>query len=441
MKQWKKAVCAAMAVAMLAGCGAGAGTSAGGQQGGGSNSVVWWTWSTEATEAFAKQIEMAQTNNPDLKVDIQYTSNTDYWAKLPVAIAGGTGPDLYQMTRPSFEMYAASNQCMDLTEYVENSPVLKEYMESLDPALQETYKFNGKLMGIPITVESTSVAYNKTMFEEMGMQDLKEIEDSWTWEDFAKIAEQMTVKDENGETVQYGAYVAAERVPTWEIFWSRGCEMFDETGETCLLDDPEISDSLQVMVDIYQAGYSPSTEVVTGTSGDDMFISGKIAMIPAGIWKMPSYKNITTFEWDVVELPFDSVSGKRLSSSNVLGLIVNPNTKNPEATIALLEELVKPESQKVFADMGIYIPALESVRDSYFESDSMPDNIVALKNTLEYLHPNTLTQYIPYSQFATMYEEALRKAYNGEMTMQESMTALAAEVNAIMDENKATFNA
>lgn len=446
MKKFKMGLCATMAAVMLAGCGgAPASTSVSGNGASGENAtaaggnVTWWTWSTEATDAFAKQIEMATTNNPNLSVDIQYTANADYWTKLPVAIAGGTGPDLYQMTRPSFEMYAASNQCMDLTDIIANSPKLQEYMDALDPVLRETYQFNGKQMAIPITVECTAIAYNKTLFEEMGMQDLKEIEDTWTWEDLAEIAEQMTVKNDKGETEQYGFYVAADRIPTWEILWSHGCEMFDETGETCTLDDPEIAKSLQVLVDMYNDGVSPSTDVVTSTSGDDMFISGKIAMISAGIWKIPSFQNISGFEWDVVELPFDSTTGKRISSSNVLGLVINPNTKNLDATVALLEELVQPESQKVFADQHVYIPALESVRASYFEGD-MPENIQAYENALSYLHPNTLTQYIPYAQFTTEYTDAIRKAYNGEASMEDALATACSNINAVMNENKAQFN-
>lgn len=442
----------AMAMTLLAGCGSsqtGEGKPAGaensvaageaenstGQAGG---TVTWWTWSTEATEAFAKQIEFAEANNPNLQVDIQYTANADYMAKLPVAIAGGTGPDIYQMTRPSFELYAASGQAMDLTDTIENSPKLKAYMDSLSPELRETYQFEGKQMAIPFTIESTAIAYNKDLFEAAGLPDLKTIEDTWTWDDLHELAKQLTVKDENGDTVQYGFYCAVDRLPTWELIWSRGVEMFNEDGSVCMLDQPEVAESLTPLVEMYQEGLSPSIDVTTTTSGDDIFISGKIAMIPAGIWKVPSYNNITTFEWDVAEIPFDPVTGERVSSSNVLGLFINPNTKNYEGAIALLEELVQPDCQKILADTHTYIPALEEVRSGYFEGD-VPDNIEAYKNALDYIHPNTLTQYIPYAQFNQEVNDALKKAYNGEMTIEEAMKETNDKINGVMEENKAQF--
>ena len=69
--------------------------------------------------------------------------------------------------------------------------------------------------------------------------------------------------------------------------------MFNEDGSACILDQPEVAEALTPLVEMYQEGLSPSIDATTQTSGDDIFISGKIAMIPAGIWKVPSYNNIT----------------------------------------------------------------------------------------------------------------------------------------------------
>ena len=233
--------------------------------------------------------------------------------------------------------------------------------------------------------------------------------------------------------------MAADRIPVWEMIWSRGLEIFDETGETCLFDDPEIVNILQPLADMYQAGISPNVEVTTQSSGDDMFMSGKIAIVTAGVWKVPTYTNITTFDWDVVELPLDSVTGERKSSSNVLGLIINPNTKNLDATIALIEQLVQPDCQKIYADTNNAIPALESVRSNYFEKD-VPENIEAFANALSYVHPNVLSQYIPYQQFSELQNEFLKKGYSGEVTMEEMLKSLCAEINKVVAENVAQFN-
>lgn len=396
--------------------------------GGKSQTVSWWTWSTEATDAFAKQIAYAEEHDPSLNVDIQYTANADFMAKLPVAIAGGTGPDIYQMTRPSFELYAASGQAMDLTEAIAKTPKLQEYLNALSPEVREAYQFEGKQMAIPFTVESTAIAYNKDLFKKAGLPEPKDIEDTWTWDDLHEMAKKLTIKNEKGETTQYGIFAGTDRLPAWELIWSNGGELFSEDRNTATLDDPRVAEGLKPLVEMYQEGLSPSVDTATQTSGDDIFISGQIAMIPAGIWKLPSYSQITGFEWDVAELPKDSSTGKRVSSSNILGLFVNPNAKNKEGAIALLEQLVQPECQKILADTHTYIPALESVREGYFEGD-VPENIIAYKNALNYIHPNTLTQYIPYGQFNQEVSDAIKRAYKGEVTIEQSMKELSNHMN------------
>lgn len=399
--------------------------------------VTWWTWSTEAATALNQQVEYVEANT-DLDVNLQLTATADYWVKLPVSIAAGTGPDVYQMTRPDFESYAASGQTMDLTNIVEKSSMLQEYLDKLDPVIVETYQYNGKQMAIPITIECSAIAYNKDIMDAAGI-NLKEIEDTWTWEDLKNIAEQLTIKNDKNETVQYGFYVPADRLPMWEILWSAGYEIFDETGEKCLLDNPGVAKALQPLADMYQTGVSPSTEVTTSSSGDDMFMSGKIAMVAAGVWKVPTYTNITSFKWDVVELPLDPTTGERKCSSNVLGLIINPNTKNLDAAITLIEQLVQPECQKLYADSNSAIPALESERSSYFDKQ-VPENIEAFENALSYIHPNVLSQYIPYQQYSQLQNETLKQGLNGEMTMEAMLQNLCNEINKVVDENKAKYN-
>ena len=342
------------------------------------------------------------------------------------------------MTRPDFESYAASGQTMDLTNIVEKSSMLQEYLDKLDPVIVETYQYNGKQMAIPITIECSAIAYNKDIMDAAGI-NLKEIEDTWTWEDLKNIAEQLTIKNDKNETVQYGFYVPADRLPMWEILWSAGYEIFDETGEKCLLDNPGVAKALQPLADMYQTGVSPSTEVTTSSSGDDMFMSGKIAMVAAGVWKVPTYTNITSFKWDVVELPLDPTTGERKCSSNVLGLIINPNTKNLDAAITLIEQLVQPECQKLYADSNSAIPALESERSSYFDKQ-VPENIEAFENALSYIHPNVLSQYIPYQQYSQLQNETLKQGLNGEMTMEAMLQNLCNEINKVVDENKAKYN-
>ena len=313
---------------------------------------------------------------------------------------------------------------------------------AMDSKLVETYQSDGTQMAVPYTVESSVIAYNKDLFKAAGIQEPKEIEDTWTWEDLAEIADKLTIKGEGGETEQYGFMIPADRMPTWEKIWSHGAEMFNENKDTSTLADPAIVDALQPFVDMYQKGISPTTDATINMSSDDMFMTGKIAMLAVGCWKVPTYRGITGFEWDVAELPFDSETGERVSSSNVLGFVINPNSKEIDNTVKCLEVATSPEAQRILAEKGIFIPANSSERDPYFETtETTPSNLLAFQRALDYLHPNTLSQYVPYSQFGEEYANGLKDAYNGTKTLQEALQDTQDILNKIMDENKKIFSA
>ena len=109
-----------------------------------------------------------------------------------------------------------------------------------------------------------------------------------------------------------------------------------------------------------------------------------------------------------------------------------------DAATKFLEVLTSPEGQAILADQKIYIPANVNVRDSYFEMD-IPENVLAYQRTLSYLHPNTLTQFIPYSQFTKEFTDALREAYGGSKTLLQALQDHQATIQSIMDENKEVF--
>ena len=101
--------------------------------------------------------------------------------------------------------------------------------------------------------------------------------------------------------------------------------------------------------------------------------------------------------------------------------------------------MVQPECQKLYADSNSAIPALESERSSYFDKQ-VPENIEAFENALSYIHPNVLSQYIPYQQYSQLQNETLKQGLNGEMTMEAMLQNLCNEINKVVDENKAKYN-
>ncbi len=401
--------------------------------------VTWWTWSTEAKDVYEQYAEMVTEKYPNITVKLEFMENSDYWTKLPIAIAGGTGPDIYQMTRPSFELYAASGQVLDLTDILSQNEGLQSNLDAMDDVLVDGYKFQDKQMAIPFSVESTAIVYNKTMFAEAGIQEPKEIEDTWTWDDLRELAQQMTVKGDSVANSQYGFFCATDKIPSWEMILSHGSWIFSDDMETCTVGDSNVVEALTPLVEMYiNDQVAPTTDVTNAMSANDLFMTGRIAMMAAGSWNLATFSGIEGFEWDCAELPLDPQTGERMSSSNTLGYVVNPNAEDLDAVGKVLEVFTSPEAQAMLAETGTYIPAVVESRDMYFEADGYPENARAFQRALDYVHPNVLTQYISYDEFKEYYSSALTNAYEGE-DLATVLQELEDKVNGIMEENKATF--
>lgn len=90
-----------------------------------------------------------------------------------------------------------------------------------------------------------------------------------------------------------------------------------------------------------------------------LFQSGKAAMVPFGSWMIGDFKkNEYMLEnTDVVELPKDAETGRRVSIYNGISWAVSANTSMPDEAWQLVEYLGSKEGQEKQAELGITLSA------------------------------------------------------------------------------------
>lgn len=396
--------------------------------------LVFQTWTVEIKEVMEAQLAEFNKLYPNINVKFEVLSYSDYWTKMPIAIAGGAGPDIYIMTRANFDAYARAGQCLDFSDELDNYPMLKEDFAGMIPNAVSTYQYHGRQMGVPLSVESTGIIFNKDIFEAAGLPLPSDIEDSWTWDDLQELAQKLTVR-EGDETKQYGYYIPANRMPTLEYIWATGTELFSEDGTAAVFANEQGISALEFLNTLMNTDkVSPTIAYTQSQSATDLFFSGKIAMMSVNCANISTFREITDFGWDVAEMPKNPETGLRYVSSNVLGYIVGPNTKNKEAALTLVSFLASAPMQGLFSEKGIYIPATISVQSPYFEGKT-PDNIMAFQRALAYTKPLAFSEYLPYQQFVSILTNALTNTYNGVNTPTEALTIAQDEMNAVIKEN------
>ncbi len=193
MKNFKKIVAVMTAAMMMAGCLAGCGSGAAsdgaadapagestgetqaeapaeGDAGGDEVTLTFWSW-LPTTDQSEEMIAAFEEANPGIKIDYTRTEQDDYFEKLQVAMASGTGPDLFGLTTgPMKEQYAPFAEEMRALADANWSGWSDIISEN---AVEQCSTEDGSVVGMPLLVAGmTDLLYNKTLMDECGIESV-----------------------------------------------------------------------------------------------------------------------------------------------------------------------------------------------------------------------------------------------------------------------------
>lgn len=130
--------------------------------------LTFWSWlpTTDQSETMIAEFEK---ENPDIKIDYTRTEQDDYFEKLQVAMASGTGPDLFGLTTGAMkDQYAPFAEDMNslADEY------WSDWSEKIsETAVEQCTAEDGTVVGMPLLVAGmTDLLYNKTLMDECGIE-------------------------------------------------------------------------------------------------------------------------------------------------------------------------------------------------------------------------------------------------------------------------------
>jgi len=221
--------------------------------------------------------------------------------------------------------------------------------------------------------------YNKTLFDQGGVSYP---DSTWTWDTVIKYGQKLT-KDINGDGKmdQFAIYN-----PHWEMFiWSAGGKVFDEEGSRCFLDDPRTIAGLQLERDlIWKHRISPSSQQISQTQGaENMFITGRIAMYPTGLWVIPQFRTIKNFQWDIAVVPAGKIRKTKMVTA---GWGISSITKHPRESWEFVKYLTGSEAQEYQMKLGRDPSALTEVFEKYlfYEPGKPPVNRQAVMQSIKF---------------------------------------------------------
>ncbi|MGO1768879.1 MAG: ABC transporter substrate-binding protein, partial [Microbacterium sp.] len=223
-------------------------------------------------------IEGFNEKYPNITVNVTKSPFKDFFTRLQTQASGGNLPDTFMMNGPNFQLYASHDM---LTSF---EPVIEEGeldFANYPDAMGELYSYEDVPYAVPTSYDSIGLWYNEALFEKAGV-DVPT--DEWTWDDLHAASKK--ISEELGDE---GVYGFAGGAYNQELFYN----LIFQAGGAVLNDDATEAEyssegsrkALQFLRDMVEDGSSPSIQTTADTSPDELFKSGKAAMVYGGSFR------------------------------------------------------------------------------------------------------------------------------------------------------------
>lgn len=363
-------------------------------------------------ETLAKMVAAFEEEHPNIKVEVETIGYDDYFTQMQTRVAGGTAPDCYELNIENFAAYA-------------NKGILAEITGVDVSGLNETalgaFNVDGKQYGLPESFSNVVLIYNKDLFDQAGVAYPT---NDWTQDDLQAAAEKIRAL---GDDI-FGIWQPITYNEFFKVVAQYGGALLNEDKTEFTINSPENLAAATALVDRVLVSNVQPNAVQQGGMGDwDMFMSGRLGMIPTGIWAFQTFTDGCDFEWDIVVEPGSTQKATHFFSNCV---VMNPDTKYPTEVATWLAWLASSTtSADIRLEAGWDLPALKDLNalSSYLDI-TPPDNREAVFESLDYLVMPPVIE--DYALMSDIISQKLAAAADGTITVQEALDQAQAECEA-----------
>lgn len=218
-------------------------------------SFTWW--GNDTRHAITQEIiDAFEAEHPNITIEPQFTDWVGYWDKLSTTVAAKDTPDIIQMDEKYLSTYATNGVLMDLGEL---SSVLDtgDYSE----AVLNSGSLDGTLYALPAGINTFSLAANKTLFDQLGIE-LPD-DSTWTWDDFQALGEEVRAATADVHYLQGWGFNDGV-LNNW--LRQNDTSLYTDDGDVGV-DADVLAEWWQYQLDLIADGLVPGADVLVETEG------------------------------------------------------------------------------------------------------------------------------------------------------------------------------
>lgn len=369
--------------------------------------LVFWTGDTEFGEAVAKNFK-AEYGIP-VTVEEVGLGAID---KIALSGPAGTGADIFMSAHDSFQHGVASGLFLEFQE-----PIAKKLVDRINETGMETVTSEGKIYGVPVSLETSCLFYNKDIVGDTPATTLEEIIEKA--EDFNDVSNNKF----------YFLATIGDGYKIYPMLGAHGFSLFGEDGKN--QDDPgfdtdEFEKGLELVRDLHTIMPVNSIDLGNVSFLKSQFTEGKVAYEISGPWDITEFKE-SGVNFGVSLLP--TFNGNALTPfAGVQNAHVSAFTDYPIAAQLFAEYLVTDESAGILYATSNKITTLKDVSD--IKGLSEDEYIKPFVEQFTNSYPMPSVQRISY--YWTIGASVSQAVFDGQLTPEQGRKKAVEDWNTML---------
>lgn len=362
---------AIMMTGLLTGCGGSTSTSSTDSGKGKSEGetktlqVLWFNDGNEG-ETFRRLADQYEEENPNIKIEMIEVPFSELENKIKNMLNGNEAPAMARMS----VIGQFLNQFLDLGDYVSDR---EAFIDNFNEGVK--YVFDDKIVAAPMEVTATGLVYNKTAFEQAGVQVPQSEDEIWTWAEFKEALQKVVANSDCSYGLAYD--FTFHRFST--LLYQAGGGMLSEDLTKSAYNSPENKAAVEYFKGLHDDGVVPTSVWLGSDNPNELFRAGQAAVHWAGSWMVANYKNeITDFEWGVTYLPRGE---QRSSIPGGKMLTAFQNTGVEQESADFIEWISKAENNAVYCQENNFLSQVKG--NEHLEYDYGTDLLATFSKELE----------------------------------------------------------
>ncbi len=348
---------------------------------------------------------------PDVKVTVQEVDSVGAASKIELDGPAGSGGDIFML--PHDKVVGAIDSGIVLPI---DPVVVAELEKTIEPNALKTVQHDGETYGVPVSVESVGIFYNKDIVGETPATTFEEIFE------FAK-----TFNDPNNNQFAFAMDVA-NAYNAYGFLTPYGFQLFGPDGTNADepgLDSEAFLKGLQFIQSLNTI-LPVQTNDLKGEFIGEQFKQGKIAYVLEGPWKIEEYKKagmnigvttIPTFEGNT-PTPFAGVQNVHVSAY----------TQYPNAATLFAKYMASEEGANILYSNVYKAPALMDTS----VVEGLGDDELLSVFVDQFAQAFPMPSHPRISYYWSIGEKAISLVFNGQVTPEEAQKAAVEEWNSLV---------